>query len=223
MNKKKIKNIFKAFTEKLPVEEKWYKDRLSICESCPFNSSNVEKTSFETKTISKTVCGGKSVCTACGCCTERKAAIKAETCGLVEKPEWGQPRWDAIEIEGSKRDSNIIVECMKQEDHRYVYAPSEKQDSFEVSFASSENVVNIPFKISRTGKSFKVKQVSASCGCTASKTTENEDGTVDVKFSISLKKFDPGKTSVKTAKVVYLVGGREEKEIYFKFKITKNG
>lgn len=223
MNRKKINHIIKAFTEKLPVEEKWYQDRLEICKTCPLNSENSEKLSFEDKTITKTVCGGKPICTVCKCCIDRKASIKAESCGLIEKPELGEPKWDALEIEGSSKDSNIIVECLKEQGHKFTYDSSGKQDFFEVEFESSEVITEIPFRISRTGRNFEVSEVTASCGCTTNDAVKNEDGTVDVKFSISLKRFETGRTSIKTAKVVYIVGGRTSKEIFFKFKITKNG
>lgn len=213
----KVRNIIKAFSTALPKDEQWYKDRLSICGGCKYNSENVENASSKVKLVSKTVCGGGAVCTACGCCVSRKASLKEEYCGLKERPDLEEsPKWSAIELDGFKDDKNLTVE---------------KLDNVPLSFESStgkvvveaetsEPSISFNFRLNRPG-GLKVVEVQKSCGCTASHTNNNEDGSSDIKLTVSTVNFKQGVQAHKTVKCKYVFPVDKKKEVNFLLKIKK--
>ena len=215
MNIKKGITIAKALFSETPVNEDWYQKRLSICETCPLNSKNAESVSaLQTKT-SKYVCKGGPVCTACGCCIELKAGVKTETCGLIEKPELGTPKWGPTLIE-PKKSLRFSVEDLNLSGSRLSYGDN---GSVVLDVEAEGNAVELKLRISAKG-AFEVLSIVAGCTCTAHSIQKEADNKYIVSFTISLLSFKQGVITQKTASVRYL-DGRNVKELPFFFKILK--
>lgn len=211
---KKAKTIVKAFSEDLPVEEDWFRERLSACDTCEWNSANKSDNTILTKTKEATICKNTSVCTACGCCIAQKASVKSETCGMQDKGL--EPKWRAIEVEGSV-DSRIKVEN-KTEGHSEFFA--EKTGAFVTAIESSE--VSVPFHfIVDGGKKFNIRTLTNTCSCTSSGVEEVSQGNYEVKMAVSTRSLKVGEPSTKIVKAKYTIGDEKEKEILFKLRITK--
>lgn len=87
-----IKKIFIIIRAKLRNKEKitdsWYHERISICDTCPFNSKNIEPISKNLRYyIFKYLNLFKDFCTACDCEIKAKASEEMEKC---PKGKWGQ-------------------------------------------------------------------------------------------------------------------------------------
>lgn len=212
-NIKKLKTIAGSFINSLPIGEDWYEDRLAICSVCPKNTDSLDKMSTELRLTTKIVCPETRACSACGCCIDRKAAVKSETCGLIELGE--KPKWSAIEIE-SKKDSLLIVENLNLGE---VSMELNDLHQYEVVAETKSPTIKFSFKLSR-GKSITVREVVKTCSCTSSNVDENEDGTATVSFTISTNGFRQGIQTTKTVVVKYIVNN-QPRDVEFKAKITK--
>ena len=214
INLKKARTIVKAFSEDLPVDQEWYRKRLTDCDTCEWNSKNKEDNSVLTKTKEVTICKGTSVCTACGCCIAQKASVKSETCGMKDKGL--EPKWNAIEVEG-KADPRIKVEN-KTEGHDKFFVDG--TGAFVVEISSDEITVPFHFGVNG-GKKFNIRRLKNTCGCTSSSVDEIEQGNYDVKMSVSTRSFKVGEQTTKTVRATCSIGDEKEKDILFKLRITK--
>lgn len=168
MEMKKVKTIAKAFLSDLPVEEVWYQERLSICNTCDKNTKNMseEELSFVDKLKIKTgICVGEdnSHCTACGCCIFQKCATKTESCGMKEIGK--TPKWNALEIEDV--DGRLAFEALHN-------TGKISKNGSEVLFdfgTSSEKVLKASFVI-KSERQISFSKYSVSCGCTHPSTIE---------------------------------------------------
>ena len=209
----KAKTIAESFLNKLPVEEQWYKDRLEICRTCPKNTDNMEDLSTDLRLKTKMLCPENRVCSACGCCIDRKAAVKSEVCGVVEVEE--VPKWFPVEVK-SKKDPNLVVENLRLGG----YGMSLNDNAqYEVVCETKEPKIDFVFRFKRGG-SIQVREVVKTCSCTSSNVVHNDDGTADVTFTISTRSFKQNKEVTKTVVVKYIVNNHP-REIEFKAKITK--
>ncbi len=182
---KKLKTIQKAFSEPLPLEEKWYQDRLEECTKCSYNTDNtpVESMSSITRLRLASPIGCPSVrfCTACSCCIDQKCAVKTEVCGM--KQVGLKPKWSAIEV-FSPLDSALSIINMTPE------IGDTKSDSkgFTYNFKpSSEATIKFQFRISRT-PTFDFTKTTAPCTCTVSDPKVIDKNTVE--FSVKLSTVD---------------------------------
>lgn len=180
--KSKLNTIVDAFTSKLPKDEDWYKKRLSICSSCEYNSKNVGGVVLNLKDIV-----GAS-CTACGCFIDRKAAMREEECGLVEKNL--PPKWDKLSIITSKKDNYNLHN--NSPDTCKVYLNG---DDYFLDFGKVEYDVVISAQILLEGNGV-VTSTSVSCGCTTPTKKILSSTLTQLDVSIKTKNYKNG--SVKT-------------------------
>lgn len=184
-NLQKAKNILGSMVNKLPEDEQYFKDRKAICDTCEYNSKNVDPSTLTG--IAKLRYEGyapkyltKDFCTACTCPIENKCSVKYEDCGLTKIGK--KPKWIAIAkymgSDGSFTIENITTEMgtVGIDLKGFVYN-IEKNESHgpKISFS---------FKIIRD-KSVKFYRLEASCGCTVPNYIMPDDRTVviDVDFS----------------------------------------
>lgn len=84
-------NIFKIIKAKLrnknKITDKWYHDRMKICNQCPLNSMNIESKAGLKYWFWKILNIGKTFCTKCGCELEAKTSEEMEKC---PKGKWNQ-------------------------------------------------------------------------------------------------------------------------------------
>lgn len=218
MDLKKAKTIAKAFMEKLPEDQPWYKDRLAICATCPKNTANIssDKLTFVDKAkIASGLCDNGNHCTACGCCIERKAATKSEQCGLGEIGE--QPKWPAIEVSGSIDKSLSLINIstdkgtISRGTTEFIY------DLGDVSDAK----IDFSFQLHR-GRGLDIKNYQATCGCTVGEMEVVDDKTANFHMAISTAGFRPGPVK-KSFTVTYFERSQKTRDIKIVFKINYNG
>lgn len=216
MNIKKGITIAKAFLSDAPVDQEWYQKRLSICETCPLSSKNAESVGIIHSNTSKLVCKGGPVCTACGCCIELKAGVKTETCGLIEKPELGSPKWGPILLE-PKKNLRFSVENLNVDGSRLSYG---ENGSVIMEVEAEGNSIDLSLRASAKGD-FEVLAIMAGCSCTAHAIVKEAENSYKFSFTISMRAFKQGVITTKNATVRYL-DGRAVKELPIIFKIIKN-
>jgi hypothetical protein len=221
MNIKKAKTIVKAFLSELPTGEKWYEDRLEICNSCEYNTKNIERNKLSMTDrikISTGVCDNKNHCTACGCCIERKSSVKGETCGLTYLNM--EPKWVAIEVESTLNDGISIIN-MNPELGTLTYGDS----GFVYDFgSSSDNVLTTKFQIKNDKGKLDVKSYNAGCSCTLGEMLVIDENTVEFKVDISTVNFRKEDLNMRSMNVVYNVENKNfTKTINITFKVFKNG
>lgn len=224
MGIKKVKTIAKAFLEPLPAGEKWYEDRLKICEYCPHNSKNVKeeeksdrlidrvKSAIE-KEAKKHLCDNGNSCTLCGCCIERKCATKSEQCGKVKIGE--APLWEALEIQSAvSEDIQLINETpgignLVMEGKSFSYNV-EDRDEKKVSFS---------FDVVRKGNPLEIKNYRPSCSCVSVKSMDRKDvSTFNFKIDVSTLGFKSGWNDRKLY-IAYFERNQRVKEITLIIKI----
>lgn len=218
MDLKKARTIAKAFMEKLPEDQQWYKDRLAICATCPKNTANIpsDKLTFVDKAkIAGRLCDNGNHCTVCGCCIERKAATKSEQCGLGEIGE--QPKWPAIEVSGAidKSLSLINISTDKGKVRRgtsdFIY------DLENVS----DPKVEFSFQLHR-GRGLDIKNYQATCGCTVGDMEVVDNKTVNFHIAISTIGFRQGLVT-KSFTVTYFEKSQRTRDVKIVFNINYNG
>ena len=204
MKKKgKIKTIIEAFTEKLPVNEDWYKERLEACLGCEFNSDNIDKKdlSFPQKTQIATLCSNSRMCTACGCCLDEKLSRKTETCGLKEKGL--DPKWKALKAETSNT-SNLDIE-IKDKSAENIFIDT-KTNKFIVELGEvSELVKEVKILISKEG-GLKITKMKPACSCTVPKQEQLDEDTVYTVVKINTSSFSKGGSFNKGLTISYYQG-----------------
>jgi hypothetical protein len=214
---KKIRNIADAFLHPLPIEEKWYQDRLKICTDCPLNSDNCteeqlsDMQKFRKNNISG--CPEKRFCTACGCCIDRKAAVKIEQCGAVDIGK--EPKWAAIEIE-DKNNKDFFVENRTPELSKlskvgglYVL------DFGYVGSGKVETTVEIEYP-----EGTKFTNIIPSCGCTVANIEYVDNTHIRFPLKISTVNFKAGAVTEKAITVSFMTGSLT-KVVNFKLKFLK--
>lgn len=217
MKIKKIVTIAKAMISDLPVEENWYKERISICNSCPLNSEHIDPKAlnFKQKSTLEFVCkeGEKRICTACGCCIERKASVKSSICGKIEIGE--EPLWNAIQLE-SNLDKNLVVENLSTN----VGDISQNKQIFLINlFKTTEQVVKFDIKVQNL-KGMEFSNQRLSCSCLSSSVSKIDSTSYQIDTKISIKDFRPG-LNERTMEFEYLTRGGQKRSINFKFSYVK--
>lgn len=210
---KKVKTIIKAFTEDLPVDEKWFQDRMEICNGCEFNSKNIAKTDLSTESKIKnaiSLCPQGDHCTKCGCCTHEKASQKIEVCGLAEAGE--APKWEALEVDF---DDKISFENLTPDsgvlgvvDNVMVYDLGETE----------EGRIDFVVRIKRKG-GFDVKSARVGCKCTVAETKIIDKNTAEFALTISTKDFRSGSITTRSFEVEYYAKPNTVKKVNLKLKV----
>jgi hypothetical protein len=214
---KKIRNIADAFLHPLPIDEKWYQDRLKICTDCPLNSDNcteeqlTDMQKFRKNTVSG--CPEKRFCTACGCCIDRKAAVKVEQCGAVDLGE--KPKWTAIEIE-DKNNKDFFIENLTPElSNLYKAGGLYYIDFGYVENGKVETTIQVEYP---TGTKFT--NIIPSCGCTVANIEHVDDTHVRFPIRVSTVNFKTG-TVIEKAITVSFSTGNLTKVVNLKLKFLK--
>lgn len=220
MNLKKAKTIVKAFLEELPTEEKWYQDRLEICNSCEYNTRNILASELKLTDkikISTGVCDNNNHCTACGCCIERKCSVKQEVCG---KTVIGlEPNWVALEVE-SIVDKGVSAENITPNIGDLTI---EGGDFIYDIHPTSDSKVSFSIQLKRKG-GLDIKNYNAGCSCTVGNIETIDKDTCRMDIDISTLKFKENQLTEKTLYVTYNLPNKiNTKTIKFIFKIFKNG
>jgi hypothetical protein len=220
MNLKKAKTIVKAFLDELPVDEKWYQDRIETCNGCEYNTKNITREDLKLTDklkISTGVCDNNNHCTACGCCIERKCSVKSETCGKVSIGL--SPNWLALEVE-SELDKSISV--INATPEIGTLSNGEGEFIYTVSPTAS-NKISFSLQIKRSN-GLNIKSYNAGCSCTVGEIQVIDKETSQLNIDISTLKFKEGEITNKTLYVTYLLDNKVgTKTIKFLFKIFKNG
>lgn len=211
---KKSKAIYDAFTHDLPTGEKWYEDRLKICTGCEYNSENVTDKSFgQILREAVDICPEKRHCRACGCCIDRKAALKYEECGIVELGK--QPLWIKLEHEDNINKGVSVtnlspdVAILRRDVNRFYLDAGDTE----------EKVLDFNFRVF-TPIGYKFKSAQAGCSCTVAKAVEVDENNLDFNVRISTLNF---RANVLTEKNVslYYDQGNLPRVINIKFQMVK--
>lgn len=219
-NIKKGSQILKAVTQELPTSEKWYQDRMDVCNSCEFNSRNDPK-AFDNMTILEKagkivkdrVCDSKEYCTACGCCVELKCSLKESVCGLSEIGE--EPKWDALEVKTSV-DNNLSIVNLTPSGGKIYTEISKVIYDFEENFLPK---LSAKFQIVRKG-GIRYKKHTVGCSCTVAKPHVVDKDTVEIGIEISTLSFVEG-LNKRTMRISYYDDRNRVREISVTFKINK--
>ena len=209
MKKKgKLKTIADAFKGELPVNEKWFQDRLAICKLCEHNTANKDKAGIKLDLQNQYVCSNNSSCTACGCCIDEKASQKTEACGLVEKGL--EPKWEALMLETSN-SKDLNVEIVDNSALRIELDPLGTHFILNTHDMTKEDM-DIELIVSRTD-GLRIHTVKASCGCTTPTVIKIDDNSIKLKLRLQSSQFTKGSSYTKSVTVNYFVGTGTNKGI----------
>jgi len=212
---KKAKTIAKAFLNDLPEGEKWYEDRIAICEGCEYNTKNIDKEKLSAKDKLKLtvhLCPEGDHCTACGCCTHRKASQKSESCGLVDLKL--PPKWPALEVE-TKVDKKITIENITPESGELVI--DDREVIYDLGLVEEERIDFI-LKVTRLG-GLDVKNVEVGCRCTVAETEVIDKNSSQFEIAISTKDLRKSLTLTRIFSVHYFVTGKRVDKLSIKIKL----
>lgn len=162
--KSKVLNIYKSRVKDKSKLGDWYKKRISICNSCPSNTKNIDNLSTKQKFI-KFANTNKDYCVECGCGVEYKTSIKSEECPLG--------KWLAIETKQNTEDFSIELK-----DPNETGASLNKDKTLVLDYGEikkgnkSEVEIVLKHKID-----IEVGRVLTSCGCATPKLDKEKDKT----------------------------------------------
>lgn len=209
---KKSKTIINAYAQELPLGEKWYEDRLSICTRCPHNSENVVDKSFSQK-FREGIGFDSRYCTACKCPIDVKASIKAEECGIVELGQ--APLWDKLEFEDNINKGVSMINLsperiiLKRDVNRFYLDAAE----------SEEKAVEFKFRVF-TPITYVYKSAIVGCSCTVAQAEVVDENNLDFNVRISTLNFREGIVTEKNVQLLY-TQGNIPRSISLKFLIIK--
>jgi len=207
---KKIKTIAKAMINPLPEGEDWFEKRMEFCNTCDRNTKNMTKEQLSTMDkikLATSLCPEGDHCTACGCCTHRKAASKNQACGLAEIGL--NPKWPALELD-SKLDTKITAENLTPE------VGELRMDSKQMIYDLGESAEErIDFSISMKRKGgFDIKSTEVSCKCTVADPIKTDEESYRFDIALSTKSFRAGANIERTFTIQYYASSsRIEKAI----------
>lgn len=201
----KVKTIINAFTEKLPIGEPWYEERLSICSGCDYNTDNIN--SRGVLGFVKDLMGAS--CTACGCFIAEKASRKEESCGLVDKGL--TPKWKNLAvITADKDDWNIY----NNNPEKATIDLSEDGTHYFLFYNDITDSSNTNIELILEGN-HDIKNIGVSCGCTVPSYIKMAEGLWKVNIKLNPKKVHKGNF----LKAVYIEYGN--KKVVIKLKGVK--
>lgn len=195
----KVKRIFQAFTEESDLPEDVVEYRRKICESCPFNTKNVEDKELSLLQRQKKIIG--DFCTKCGCYIDKKTSRSSEACGLEDVGE--KPKWNRIYLKTTtSTDLNI-----KNLTHELANLKiSDLKENFELDLYSFKEFRE-PIVLKIMDEDIQSITITPYCNCV--KVVGVADNTFSVFLDTSL--LTPGNNIIKTLEITYLKGGKEYK------------
>lgn len=214
----KIQTIAKAFLDKLPEGEEWYERRLAACLACEHNTANadVDKMGIIEKSVhalkdKKLLCP-KGSCNICGCCVDRKSAVKTETCALAIDGKI--PKWYPEESQ-SKLDSKLSIHNLESENTFL------RQDNIQFIFKVDklQNATLSKYLLKRKG-GINVVSVQPSCSCVHNETRQIDSETVEITTTISTLAFRVGKNE-KTNTIKYYTDKNQQLTATVRYQMEK--
>lgn len=216
--KSKLKTIIQAFTKDTDTSSEMYKERLSICNDCEYNSDNKEYSELkETHKLSiSTICSGSPVCTACGCCILKKIGESTESCGLVELGK--DPKWNAVKVETST-DKNLDLEILNKTAESVRL--SDIGDAFIIELGNiTDAVKEIELLITRKA-GLNVSSIKAGCSCTVPTQKKIDENTVKILAKLNTIGFTKDIRFSKNITITYFVNSLGKKTGVIKLTGTK--
>lgn len=192
----KSNTILKAWTGELPVNEKFYKDRLNICKQCPELSGNKEDLNLLQKAEHLLV---GDFCTICSCPVDKKAAMKEEQCPM------DPPKWPALAVlTASDEDYNVY----NNSPHIANLSLSEDGIKYVIDYGEIKSNRSVGVELMFEGK-YEIYKLDKTCGCTEPSLLKLSNNLFRVIISIDPNKVH-GKFSGKYVYVRYMVNGKEK-------------
>lgn len=211
MKIKKAATIAKAFLSELPVNEKWYQDRIAICTPCIYNSDNIEGEELTLLQKLRLNSGMNRFCTACQCDIDRKCSVKTEECGLVKLTPPQPPKWNKLEVESTIKDG-VKVENLTSENA--ILSQHNNEYLFDFGL-TTEKTIECQFKIFRKN-GLRITSVNPACGCTVPTINSFNNKSAIITAKISTLGFKQG-INEKTLAVKYQ-DGNTIKEVNIRFR-----
>jgi len=211
----KAKSIASAFTGELPVDEKWYKDRMEICNGCEFNTKNMDKESLSASDklqLTIHACPEGDHCTLCKCCTHRKASQKVEQCGMAEKGL--KPKWPSL-LMASKIDKGIIVINNTPESGDLL--STAEGIIFDMGETDKERV-DFEIVIKRKG-GLDIKSTVAGCKCTVADVFKLDNESAKFKMAISTTSFVKGRDITRYLTIEHYTTQKKVEKLVITLKI----
>lgn len=203
-----IKDILKARYTSMNENEDWRERRLEICNTCPLNSKNIDKTKWTVKLKGQVALNhGKDTCSACGCGVKAKTKVPHAVCGLEELSK--QPLWGPIET--LVDDSTVNIQNISTTPLKTFVKDGEYWLDYGTIRYKQETDVRLSLE---PKKEISNINISASCGCTVPK-VEKKGNKVNVKIEYDTKRI--GKFT-KTVVLSYVID--KTKKLKKVFKIT---
>jgi len=196
---KQVSQIFRAYSQPVPVDQPYFKERIAICDPCEWNSANIapEKLSVADKNKIKVFFKGEPMCTACGCCIPLKAGLRDSVCGLKSKGK--KPKWDTAFDKHSKvyglANKSLIANNLTPDEG--VLSPMDGGFKYKVNVLPVDSkMVELVIKITDIHGFSLINQIT-SCGCTAAKAEAIDDKSCKLTYQIStLKILEGGKLDI---------------------------
>lgn len=200
----KIRNIAEGFLKAKPVNEDWYKHRLSVCGACEFNSANGATLSTACKTLKMMGCPSdeKGSCNQCCCCIEEKASVKAESCP--------KGKWNSLTTVSGEFKIDMITPAKV----------SVKNGVFEVDLGAVDtDNLNIQFDTTSLTKTLMYSSSKAGCSCTTSLPQELYKGR-SYRHSVNISLSVYGQQN-KNLELHFTGEGRTTHTLSIKFKFNR--
>lgn len=203
--------IYNAFMDtlmrKLPARESdypdWYKERLSKCASCKYNTKNVPNKYLPTSLFFSKMLG-KQRCTICTCFLKQKCWSKTEMCAMGEtknRPDYlpegyiqqdgvETPKWNRLELITMRQDEFNIKSL---NDKYYNVDLTDNGSGFLFDLAPVEMGENVEFDfVLETKHSLFIRTIRASCQCTVPDVDYVDDNHIRVHVKVNTKDFGSG-------------------------------
>lgn len=203
-----IVDIIKSRYTKMNEEEVWREKRMEICNSCPLNSKNMDRTKWSQKLKDRVKLNhGKDTCSSCFCPIHAKTKVPHAVCGLEEIGQ--EPLWGAINT--LVEDTSMTIENIsttplkvsyKNKEHWLDYGNIEYKQETDVQLVIKPKTDNI-----------RDINISASCGCTVPK-LKLENNQLILTIQYDTKRVGP---FTKTVVFSYVQNNRRLSKV---FKIT---
>lgn len=176
---KKAVDIKDAWTNEVPVNEDFYKERLNKCFSCEHNTLNGGRGNLLTSTLTKTIDNGLGVCSLCSCPVYRKAAVKRQEC--PDNPK----RWTSINTEIRPELKGTIKEMFDVIPLQNVVKVEKRENRpiYDLICEDTKDTLYFEFKV-KTLFNGKVNDFREHCPCTKGFIEKIGDNEYVVKVSV---------------------------------------
>lgn len=211
------KDIFKAWTSKLPVDQEWYQERLKKCGGCKFMSANAttKPESTSDKLLDK-LWGimDKDFCTLCGCPVAQKASLKHEICALGDRG--GIPEWGALEILTQLNSDAVKVLHVEGQEYSLQFSEAPTVWLGKVDKELVEFAIDLEHK-----EGYTFRSVVPSCGCTVPQVEKVSENVNRINIKLSTAGFNKGVVTSKSLTINYTTPNTKTKTLVIRCKLEK--